>query len=95
MIELDNKLTRLSKRYKGLARVAASINDLYIYGIYESNFPNLMKTLDLAKDHVKSEIQKTKDEIEMISGFEIQNPKNTLDNIYAVQGNEDYIDNED
>jgi len=54
-----------------------------------------MKTLDLAKDHVKSEIQKTKDEIEMISGFEIQNPKNTLDSIYHVQGNEDFIDNED
>ena len=42
MKNLDQKLLRLEKRHKGLARVTAAINDLYIYGIYEQNFPALM-----------------------------------------------------
>ena len=29
----DNKTQRLKRRYQGLARVAAAINDLYIYGV--------------------------------------------------------------
>ena len=28
----DSKVARLKKRYQGLARVTAAINDLYIYG---------------------------------------------------------------
>jgi len=46
----DQKLLRLEKRHKGLARVTAAINDLYIYGVYESNYPALMDTLNEAKD---------------------------------------------
>ena len=34
-MSLDNKIERLNKRYRGLARVTSAINDLYIYGIYE------------------------------------------------------------
>ena len=44
-MSLDSKIERLNKRYRGLARVTSAINDLYIYGIYESNFPKLMETL--------------------------------------------------
>ena len=43
---LDQKLLRLEKRHKGLSRVTAAINDLYIYGVYEINFPSLMEKLN-------------------------------------------------
>ena len=45
----EGKLLRLEKRHKGLARVTAAINDLYIYGVYESNYPALMETLNKLK----------------------------------------------
>jgi hypothetical protein len=32
-IEIDSRIARLAKRYKGLSRIAAAINDSYIYGI--------------------------------------------------------------
>ena len=68
-MSIDSKIERLNKRYRGLARVTSSINDLYIYGIYESNFPNLMAKLNEAKDAVKDEIKATKDEIEYSAGY--------------------------
>ena len=37
----DSRLARMRKRLQGLQRVAAAINDLYIYGVYPSNYPNL------------------------------------------------------
>ncbi len=40
-LPIDSKIQRLKRRYQGLSRVAAAINDLYIYGVYPSNFPNL------------------------------------------------------
>ena len=40
-LQTDSKVQRLKRRYQGLSRVAAAINDLYIYGVYPSNFPNL------------------------------------------------------
>ena len=55
----DQKLLRLEKRHKGLARVTAAINDLYIYGVYESNFPALMDKLNEAKDACKEELRDT------------------------------------
>ena len=61
----DQKLLRLEKRHKGLARVTAAINDLYIYGVYESNYPALMDTLNEAKDACKDELRDT--HIEIIS----------------------------
>ena len=57
MATLDQKILRLEKRHKGLSRVAASINDLYIYGIYESNFPFMMEKLNEAKDAIKEELR--------------------------------------
>ena len=59
----DQKLLRLEKRHKGLARVTAAINDLYLYGVYESNYPALMDTLNEAKDACKDELRDTHVEI--------------------------------
>ena len=59
----EQKLLRLEKRHKGLARVTAAINDLYIYGVYESNYPALMDTLNEAKDDCKEELRDTHVEI--------------------------------
>ena len=59
----EGKLLRLEKRHKGLARVTASINDLYIYGVYESNYPALMEILNTAKDACKEELRDTHVEI--------------------------------
>jgi len=63
----DQKLLRLEKRHKGLARVTAAINDLYIYGVYESNYPALMDTLNEAKDACKDELRDTHVEIVSIT----------------------------
>ena len=60
---LEQKLLRLEKRHKGLSRVTAAINDLYIYGVYESNFPALMDKLNEAKDACKEELRDTHVEI--------------------------------
>ena len=62
----DNRTQRLKRRYQGLARVTAAINDLYIYGVYPSNFPNLTTVLEQAKDHCKEIIKETKKEIALI-----------------------------
>ena len=59
----EQRLLRLEKRHKGLARVTAAINDLYIYGVYESNFPALMEKLNEAKDACKEELRDTHVEI--------------------------------
>ena len=63
MATLDQKLLRLEKRHKGLSRICASINDAYIYGVYESNFPDLMEKLNEAKDACKEELRDTHVEI--------------------------------
>ena len=59
----DSRLARMRKRLQGLQRVAAAINDLYIYGVYPSNYPNLSTVLEQAKDHTKEIIKETKKEI--------------------------------
>ena len=70
----DSKLARMRKRLQGLQRVAAAINDLYIYGVYPSNFPNLTTVLEQAKDHCKEIIKETKAEIAFI-----ENPNGMYD----------------
>jgi len=62
----DNKIQRLKRRYQGLSRVAAAINDLSIYGVFTSNYPNLTIVLEQAKDHCKEIIKETKKEIAFI-----------------------------
>ena len=63
MATLDHKILRLEKRHKGLSRVTAAINDLYIYGVYESNYPALMEKLNEAKGACKEELRDTHIEI--------------------------------
>ena len=65
-LPIDSKVQRLKRRYQGLSRVAAAINDLYIYGVYPSNFPNLTTVLEQAKAHCKEIIKETKTAIEFI-----------------------------
>tara|TARA_Y100000004_G_scaffold196888_1_gene268572 strand:+ start:1132 stop:1419 length:288 start_codon:yes stop_codon:yes gene_type:complete len=65
-LPIDSKVQRLKRRYQGLNRVAAAINDLYIYGVYPQNYPNLTTVLEQAKDHVKQIIKETKQEIAFI-----------------------------
>jgi|TARA_B100001079_G_C16369621_1_gene496762 hypothetical protein len=65
-LPFDSKVQRLKKRYQGLSRVTAAINDLSIYGIFTSNYPNLTIVLEQAKDHCKEIIKETKKEIAMI-----------------------------
>ena len=73
-LQYDSKVQRLKRRYQGLSRVAAAINDLYIYGVYPSNFPNLTTVLEQAKDHCKEIIKETKAEIAFI-----ENPNGMYD----------------
>ncbi len=70
--ERDTKLARIGKRFKGLSRVCASIDDLYMYGITPSAFPHLMEVLENAKDHVKEQIRDCKYDIAIESGMEIK-----------------------
>ena len=83
-LPFDSKVQRLKKRYQGLSRVTAAINDLYIYGVYPSNYPNLTTVLEQAKDHVKAEIKETKKEIALIedpaSNYDLQ-PTDNLEEI--------------
>ena len=67
MIQADSEILRIEKRIKGLNRVTASINDLSIYGIFYGNYPELVKVLEHAKDHVKEELKSSKERLETIS----------------------------
>jgi len=96
MTTLDQKLLRLEKRHKGLSRVTAAINDLYIYGVYENNYGALMEKLNEAKDACKEELRDTHIEIvaetkaAMIT--EPEEPTNPLereDEIHKVNKEED------
>jgi len=83
-LPFDSKVQRLKRRYQGLSRVAASINDLYIYGVYPNNYPNLTTVLEQAKDHVKAIIKETKKEIALIeepSNFYDLMPNDKLEEI--------------
>ena len=62
-ITADSEILRIEKRIRGLNTVAASINNLSIYGIFYGNYPELVKVLEHAKDHVKAEIAATRKRI--------------------------------
>ena len=64
---MDSEILRIEKRIKGLNRVTAAINDLSIYGIFYGNYPELVKVLEEAKDHVKVELKKSKARLESIN----------------------------
>ena len=58
---------RIEKRIRGLNRVTSAINDLSIYGIFYGNYPELVKVLEHAKDHVKAELKLSKERLETLS----------------------------
>ena len=87
MTERDQKITRLEKRHKGLSRVAAAINDLYIYGIYESNYPVLMEKLNEAKDACKEELRDT--HIEIVAETKANMITESHDSTIAIHDEED------
>ena len=67
MITTDSEILRIEKRIKGLNRVTAAINDLSIYGIFYGNYPELVKVLEHAKDHVKEELKASKDRLQTLN----------------------------
>ena len=66
-IKTDSEILRIEKRIRGLNTVAASINNLSIYGIFYGNYPELVKVLEHAKDHVKEELKLSKERLENLS----------------------------
>lgn len=66
MITPDSEILRIEKRIRGLNRVTSAINDLSIYGIFYGNFPELVKVLEHAKDHVKAELKSSKERLEVL-----------------------------
>ena len=84
--QFDSKISRLAKRYKGLARFVSAANDLYIYGIFESNFPKLMEDINKAKDHCKVVIKDCKEDIESTEdGLTVQELPKTTDPLIEEQ----------
>ncbi len=81
----DNRLSRMRKRLQGLQRVAAAINDLYIYGVYPSNYPNLTMVLEQAKDHTKNIIKETKKEIALFDDPMDQYDLTEADNLEVIE----------
>ena len=81
----DSKLARMRKRLQGLQRVAAAINDLYIYGVYPSNYPNLTMVLEQAKDHTKNIIKETKKEIALFDDPMDQYDLTDQDNLEVIK----------
>ena len=63
MVQTDSEILRIEKRIRGLNRITAAINDLSIYGVFYGNYPELVKVLEHAKDHVKAEITATRKRI--------------------------------
>ena len=67
MITPDSEILRIEKRIRGLNRVTSAINDLSIYGIFYGNYPELVKVLEHAKDHVKEELKLSKERLENLN----------------------------
>jgi hypothetical protein len=66
MVQTDSEILRIEKRIRGLNRITAAINDLSIYGVFYGNYPELVKVLEHAKDHVKAELKSSKERLEIL-----------------------------
>jgi hypothetical protein len=66
MVQTDSDILRIEKRIRGLNRITAAINDLSIYGVFYGNYPELVKVLEHAKDHVKAELKSSKERLEVL-----------------------------
>ena len=69
-MKVDSEILRIEKRIRGLNRVTSAINDLSIYGIFYGNYPELVKVLEHAKDHVKEELKSSKERLEIVSALD-------------------------
>ena len=69
-MKTDSEVLRIEKRIRGLNRVTSAINDLSIYGIFYGNYPELVRVLEDAKDHVKVEFNQSKERLEIIAASE-------------------------
>ena len=85
-IVTDSEVARLEKRQRGLQRVASAINDLTIYGIFDTNFPKLVGALEHSKDHIKVEIQATKKRIIELGG-------DTVEEVFVSNNNKVVVTN--
>ena len=63
MVQTDSEI--LIERIRGLNRITAAINDLSIYVVFYGNYPELVKVLEHAKDHVKAELNQ-KERLEVL-----------------------------
>ena len=66
MVQTDSEILRIEKRIRGLNRITAAINDLSIYGVFYGNYPELVKVLEHAKDHVKAELKSSKERLKKL-----------------------------
>ena len=94
-IKTDSEILRVEKRIRGLNRVTSAINDLSIYGIFYGNYPELVKVLEHAKDHIKAEILATKkrmvEKSELIIEEVYTDPLKTETQIESDKINDEYI----
>ena len=89
----DSEVARLEKRQRGLQRVASAINDLTIYGIFNTNFPKLVGALEHSKDHIKVELQATKKRIIELGGNTIEEVYTSIDKINLTNSSKVVVSN--
>jgi hypothetical protein len=83
-MKMDSEILRIEKRIRGLNRITAAINDLSIYGVFYGNYPNLVETLEKAKDAVKEELKSSKKRLETLN-FPDESAKDSINELYIDQ----------
>lgn len=87
MVQTDSEILRIEKRIRGLNRITAAINDLSIYGVFYGNYPELVKVLEHAKDHVKAELKFSKERLEVLYYPSTDNSaKDVINKMYMDKG---------
>ena len=81
---MDSEILRIEKRIRGLNRITAAINDLSIYGVFYGNYPNLVETLEKAKDAVKDELKSSKKRLETLN-FPEESARDSINELYIDQ----------
>lgn len=81
---MDSEILRIEKRIRGLNRITAAINDLSIYGVFYGNYPELVETLEKAKDAVKDELKSSKKRLETLN-FPEESARDSINNLYIDQ----------
>ena len=81
---MDSEILRIEKRIRGLNRITAAINDLSIYGVFYGNYPELVETLEKAKDVVKDELKSSKKRLETLN-FPKESARDSINELYIDQ----------